>query len=167
MTVYPGQLNLVMDLMYTRLFWKCNLVCICLHVVCFSIWVAHHFTRNWNATRQFFFATDPSNQKWSLIDCKTASCTSCFSPGLSADSTPPSHCALPLLLPVNQSEPSVFVMVEDNQVSKLGEKKMVERRQAERRRRGEEEKGRRKEAHWSSRWLLPYLACCGAYDVQH
>lgn len=29
--------------------------------------------------------------------------------------TPQSHCALPLLLPVNQSEPSVFVMVEDNQ----------------------------------------------------
>lgn len=28
---------------------------------------------------------------------------------------PQSHCALPLLLPVNQSEPSVFVMVEDNQ----------------------------------------------------
>lgn len=30
-------------------------------------------------------------------------------------SDPQSHCALPLLLPVNQSEPSVFVMVEDNQ----------------------------------------------------
>lgn len=28
---------------------------------------------------------------------------------------PQSHCALPLLSPVNQSEPSVFVMVEDNQ----------------------------------------------------
>lgn len=68
---------------------KCNLVCICLHVACFSIWVAHHFTQNWNATSQFFFATDPSNQKWSLIDCKTALRTSCFSPGLSADPTPP------------------------------------------------------------------------------
>lgn len=115
----------------TRLL-KCNLVCICLHVACFSIWVAHRFMQNWMTTSQSL-ATDPSNRKWSLIDCKTASRTSCYSWGLSADPTPQSHCALPLLLPVNQSEPSVFVMVEDNQFQ--NKEKMVEIRQAWRRRR--------------------------------
>lgn len=89
-----------------------------------------------------FFAKDPSNQKWSFIDCKTASRTSCFSLGLCADPTPQSHCALPLLLPVNQSEPSVFVMVEDNQF----QNKEKWYREDRLRGGGEEEKGRRKEA---------------------
>jgi len=41
---------------------------------------------------------------------------------------PQSHCALPLLFPVNQSEPSVFVMVEDNQFqNKNKQKTKVER----------------------------------------
>lgn len=77
-----------MDPTYTSSLLKCNLVCICLHVARLSIWVAHQFMQNWTATSQSF-ATDPSNRKRPLIDCKTASRTSCYSWGLSADPTPP------------------------------------------------------------------------------
>lgn len=120
-------------------------MCICLHVECFSIWVARHFMQNWNATSQFF-ATDPSNQKWSLIDCKTASRTSRFSPGLSADPIPP-----PATLCSSSSVSCQSIRTKclcdgrRQSVSKQGENKMVERRQAERRRR----RGERKEERGS------------------
>lgn len=101
--------------MYTRLLFWNVILCAFVYMWRVSQFGLHTISHITGMLPDSFFAKDPSNQKWSFIDCKTASRTSCFSLGLCADPTPQSHCALPLLLPVNQSEPSVFVMVEDNQ----------------------------------------------------
>ncbi len=140
MTMYSGQLNLVMDpYVHTSPLLKCNFVCICLHVACFSIWVAHHFTQNWNATEQFFFDIPLQPEMVSHWLYNSITYIMFLSGSVCRSNPPITLCSSSSV--TCQSEPSVFVMVEDNQFQNK-ENQMVERRQAERRRR----RGERKEA---------------------
>lgn len=69
---------------------------------------------------------------------------------------PQSHCALPLLLPVNQSEPSVFVMVEDNQFQN---KKKGREGQASGEEEGEDERIKSREKTLSVFWQAVVPDC--------